>query len=156
MDLNNKVTKVLNVEHGRKVIQWFKYQGVDTKNYVGTNAESIGDTFIYYGLSEGVFDCRSWRDIQDEKFEIVELPEDIESLPIPRMVMVRDEYDAYWSERKLISDLTSYGFEHPYICLADGVSSEWEVWEEMKEIDTCPKMTIKDAEIKFSIKIIEG
>lgn len=34
--MDNVVIKVLNREHGKKVIQYFKDNGVDTKDYDGT------------------------------------------------------------------------------------------------------------------------
>lgn len=64
---NKSVIRVLSVEHGAQVIQWFKNQGVATLNFLG---EAVGH---YYGLNEnGNFD--HWRKLFDGYTEIM-LPE---------------------------------------------------------------------------------
>ena len=74
--MNNKVIKVLNEEHGRKVIEFFK-QYCDTGILVG---DSIGD---YYGIIDGKFDFWCSDEIANE--EIIELPEE---KTYPRVMLV--------------------------------------------------------------------
>ena len=84
--MNNKVIKVLNKEHGAKVIEFFK-QYCNTRNLRG---DSIGD---YYGIIDGKFDI--W-DIDDiAKAEIIELPKE---KAYPRVMLVSDTKLA-WVER---------------------------------------------------------
>ena len=65
--MDNKVIKVLNKEHGAKVIEFFK-QYCDTWKFIG---DSIGD---YYGIIDGKFDV--WCIDEITKAEIIELPEE--------------------------------------------------------------------------------
>ena len=65
--MNNKVIKVLNIEHGAKVIEFFK-QYCDTGFFAG---DSVGD---YYGIVDGKFYI--WRIDEIKNAEIIELPEE--------------------------------------------------------------------------------
>ena len=67
--MNNKVIKVLNREHGRKVIEFFK-QYCNTYKLIGDN---IGG---YYGIINGKFDFWSVDSIKRAKAEIIELPKE--------------------------------------------------------------------------------
>jgi hypothetical protein len=66
--LDNTVIKVESEEQGKKVIEWWKEQGVDVIGYMGT---SIG---YYYGIFDGQFKiCKKDYFIKDKK--IITLPE---------------------------------------------------------------------------------
>ena len=87
--MNNKVIKVLNKEHGAKVIEFFK-QYCNTRNLRG---DSIGD---YYGIIDGKFDI--W-DIDDiAKAEIIELPEE---KTYPRVMLVSDD-NINWDNQRVV------------------------------------------------------
>ena len=79
--MNNKVIKVLDREHGKKVIEfWKKY--CDT----GMNAgDSIG---YYYGIINGRFFFWTIDEIRGHNAEIIELPEE---KTYPRVMLVRNE-----------------------------------------------------------------
>jgi hypothetical protein len=68
--MKNQVIKVLNPEHGKKVIQYFKDKGFDTGEYEGSG---VG---FYYGVYKGVFKAVSIMIAYREDVEIVTLPED--------------------------------------------------------------------------------
>lgn len=53
---NNHVIEVLDLEHGKKVIEWWKSQGVDTKRYLGTDTKENNDLYRFYGLIHGKFE----------------------------------------------------------------------------------------------------
>ena len=74
--MNNKVIKVLNKEHEKKVIEFFK-QYCDTRYLTG---DGIGD---YYGIIDGHFDV--WDIDEIAKAEIIELPEE---KTYPRVMLV--------------------------------------------------------------------
>ena len=74
--MNNKVIKVLNREHGKKVIEFFK-QYCDTWKFIG---DSIGD---YYGIIDGKFEV--WDIDEIANAEIIELPEE---KTYPRVMLV--------------------------------------------------------------------
>ena len=67
--MNNKVIKVLDREHGKKVIEFWK-QYCDTDGYEGIN---IG---YYYGIVNGEFDVWKTSEIRKYNAEIIELPEE--------------------------------------------------------------------------------
>ena len=84
--MNNKVIKVLNEEHGRKVIKFFK-QYCDTWKYTG---DSIGD---YYGIINGKFDLWSYDKVRETNAEIIKLPEE---KSYPRVIMVSPDNKSWY------------------------------------------------------------
>ena len=86
--MNNKVIKVLDLEHGKKVIEFFK-QYCDTGELEGT---SIG---IYYGIVNGEFGRWTTYEVEKNNAEIIELPEE---KTYPRVMLVSlDKID--WHKR---------------------------------------------------------
>jgi hypothetical protein len=94
MDLNNKVIKVLTRTHGKKVIQFFKDNGVDTEELAGRVCEADYEDRIYYGLIKGNFSNYSLDTVQLYDTAIIELPE---NEPIfwkeEKVMLVRDTVD---------------------------------------------------------------
>jgi len=74
--MKNQVIKVLNIEHGKKVIEYWNSQGVDTKGSWGQLCEDEGDTCIYYGVINGEFLSYSLNKVNAYNAEIIELPEE--------------------------------------------------------------------------------
>ena len=70
MDLNNTVIKVLNKEHGAKVIEFYKKNGYYTEPYYGIN---IG---YYYGIYNNEFAWYTDFDMKRFDFKIIELPKE--------------------------------------------------------------------------------
>ena len=89
--MNNKVIKVLNMEHGKKVIEfWKKY--CDTGELLGTD---IGN---YYGIINGEFDSWTFNKILEADAEIIELPEE---KTYPRVMLV--SYDGInWGNQRVV------------------------------------------------------
>ena len=88
--MNNKVIKVLNEEHGKKVIEFFK-QYCDTGAFIGN---CVGE---YYGIVDGIFDFWHINKIRESIVEIIELPEAKEKT-YPRVMLVSDDKDK-WCKR---------------------------------------------------------
>ena len=65
--MNNKVIKVLDKEHGAKVIEFFK-QHCDTGRVIGN---IVGG---YYGIINGKFDYWDFNQVREANAEIIELP----------------------------------------------------------------------------------
>ena len=86
--MNNKVIKVLNEEHGKKVIEFFK-QYCDTGDLEGTNVGS------HYGIIKGDFDIWTVDEIARYNAEIIELPE---GKAYPRVMLVSHDNEN-WDER---------------------------------------------------------
>lgn len=72
--INNTVIKVLNPDHGKQVIQWFKSQGARVGNRTVECCESNNDRNIYYGVINGIFDNYPLLYFINKDIEIVELP----------------------------------------------------------------------------------
>jgi len=86
--MNNKVIKVLDREHGKKVIEfWKKY--CDTG---GLDGSRIGS---YYGIINGEFNGWLKLAVVKNKAEIIELPEE---KTYPRVMLVSDD-KIHWKKR---------------------------------------------------------
>ena len=86
--MNNKVIKVLNTEHGKKVIEFFK-QYCDTSPWRG---DDIGG---YYGIINGKFYLWSYNEVREANAEIIKLPEE---KAYPRVMLVSDT-ESVWAKR---------------------------------------------------------
>lgn len=86
--MNNKVIKVLDREHGKRVIEFFK-QYCDTGRL-----EGIRNGF-YYGLINGEFDIWDINEIRENNAEIIELPEE---KTYPRVMLVSFD-NKNWEKR---------------------------------------------------------
>ena len=86
--MNNKVIKVLNKEHGKKVIEFWK-QYCNTFGLVGTDISS------YYGIINGRFNFWNIDEVIKNNAEIIELPEE---KTYPRVMLVSD-YKIDWYKR---------------------------------------------------------
>ena len=87
--MNNTVIKVLDKEHGKKVIEFFKAHGVNTSTYQGTCEN------VYYGVIDGVFSYYNVKNFPNY-INIIELPTE---RTFPRVMYVSD-YDNITHESK--------------------------------------------------------
>ena len=85
--MKNQVIEVLNKEHGKKVIEYWKSRGVDTTYFVGvcTKESFLGSETRFYGVTDGKFDKYTEEDVSYYNAEIIELPEE---KTYPRVMMV--------------------------------------------------------------------
>ena len=72
MDLNNTVIKVLNKEHGAKVIKFYEKNGYNARPYSGAN---IG---FHYGVLNNTFSWFTNSDIERFPLKVIELPKEEE------------------------------------------------------------------------------
>ena len=72
--MKNEVIEVLDRAHGRKVIEYWKSQGIDTLLMEGLNTKSHNTKNRYYGIINDTFGCFSIETIKDTNTEIIELP----------------------------------------------------------------------------------
>ena len=79
--MNNKVIKVLDREHGKKVIEFWK-QYCDIGRLEGS---IVGD---YYGIINGSFNVWSITEVRKNNADIIELPEE---KTYPRVMLVSDD-----------------------------------------------------------------
>lgn len=156
--MKDQVIKVLDFNHGREVIQYWKDRGVDVREYEGNITECTGGTFIYYGVINGKFDNYDLNMVRHYNADIIELPN---KLPIPRMVLVSDyddeDLEFKWMERELLADLSEFNLNYPYVCRCVDDSKITNDWKYMKEIPQVEEMTLKQVckELGREIKIIK-
>ena len=93
--MKNQVIEVLDREHGRKVIEYWKSKGVDTCDMLGIATKKAGDLCRYYGVIDNCFDTYSERQAAENGAEIIELPEE---KTFPRVMLVSEDGDA-WCKR---------------------------------------------------------
>jgi len=72
---NNTVIEVLNKEHGKKVIEWWKEQGVDTGSMQGIATRADRNDYTYYGLINGNFLNYTKETVDTRNAKIITLPE---------------------------------------------------------------------------------
>ena len=93
--MKNEVIEVLDKEHGRRVIEYWKSKGVDTSGMLGIGTRKDGNLCRYYGIIDGCFDCYSERQAAENGAQIIELPEENS---FPRVMLVSDGGDD-WNKR---------------------------------------------------------
>lgn len=72
--MNNVVIKSVKKEDGPRIIEYFKSKGVDTWDFDGGCYEERGNTCIYYGVIDGVFQNYSIHKVEEHNATIIELP----------------------------------------------------------------------------------
>ena len=85
--MNNKVIKVLDREHGKKVIEFWK-------KYCDTKILRVDNIGSYYGIINGIFDFLTIDEMR-YNVEIIELPEE---RAYPRVMLVSDD-KITWGKR---------------------------------------------------------
>ncbi|MGE4420623.1 MAG: hypothetical protein AB7D38_12455 [Sulfurimonas sp.] len=83
--MKNQVIEVLNQEHGKKVIEYWKSIGIDTTGYCGCANKMDGSMDRFYGVINGAFDNYEEVSVIEYNAEIIELPEE---KTYPRVMMV--------------------------------------------------------------------
>lgn len=150
--MKNQVIKVLNKEHGKKVIEYWKSRGVNTGCHEGFMTEADGLKHIYYGVIDGKWNNYKFNCLKDA--EIIELPK--EELPLPRMVMVRNEDDQEWEKLNLMYEFPErFSKQARYIVELD--NNIWTSFNQMKEIELVQEMTLEEVckELGRNIKIVK-
>ena len=99
--MKNQVIEVLNKEHGKKVIEYWKSRGVDTSGMSGSFTKENGEEERYYGVIKNDFDCYRIEFVLKYNAEIIKLPTESpkeEEEPFPRVMLVSDDGDS-WRKR---------------------------------------------------------
>ena len=99
MKYNNTVIKVLNKEHGKKVIEWWKKQGVDTSDYGGLITEADGGLTFYYGVFDDWFNNFSLEFVIKNKIKIIQLPSETE---YPKLMWVSDDIEFFHKYKRVV------------------------------------------------------
>lgn len=84
--MKNQVIEVLDREHGKKVIEYWKSIGVDTMGMCGSFTKEDSESSCYYGVINDMFDCYTIEFARKHNAEIIELPK--EEKTFPRVMLV--------------------------------------------------------------------
>lgn len=85
--MENQVIEVLNKEHGKKVIEYWRTKGVDTGNAIGGCTKEDGVAERYYGVIGGSFGGYPIEFVRESNAKIIELPIE-NSRPFPKPMLV--------------------------------------------------------------------
>ena len=94
--MKNQVIEVLDREHGKKVIDYWKSIGVDTLGMSGSFTKESSESARYYGVINDSFDCYTINFVHKYNAEIIELPKEENSFP--RVMLVSDDGNE-WHKR---------------------------------------------------------
>ena len=155
--MKNQVIEVLNKEHGKKVIEYWKSEEFDTGIFEGSQAKSDNSTFRFYGVINGIFGNYNKKTVDLHNAEIIKLPTESpkeEEKPFPRVMFVSDDGNS-WNKRvvfmkkcdKYISWVDAETIEESEIIYK---TTYWRYAKELTE-----KVEIKKSQIadKFGIPI---
>ena len=92
--MKNQVIEVIDKEHGKRVIEYWKSKGVDTMGMCGSFTKEDGEHSCYYGVINDMFDCCTIEDVRKYNAEIIELPKEENSFP--RVMLVSDDGDSWY------------------------------------------------------------
>lgn len=160
--MKNKVIEVLNEEHGRKVIEYWKSKGVNTMGMFGSLTKEDGDERRYYGVIDGRFDCYTIEFVRKSNAEIIELPTESpkEEETFPRVMLVSDDA-VTWNKAVAVCLRGGYAFattihhsvEEYENSLKNGGSVPFYFWKYHKELSDGNKVSrAKIAEV-FNIPL---
>lgn len=107
--MKNQVIEVLDQEHGKKVIEYWKSRGVDTMAMSGSFTREDGEESRYYGVIKNDFDCYTIKFVRRYNAEIIQLPTESpkEEKTFPRVMMISDD-NIHWYQRVVVSAGVGY------------------------------------------------
>ena len=150
--MKNQVIEVLNKEHGKKVIEYWRSKGVDTWVLQGDCNRDGGYKKRYYGVINGNFDFISIEDLLKYNAEIIELHK--EEKPFPRVMLVSDDGDSWYKRVVLMKRCDRYlsWVEAETIEESEDIY-EATSWRYAKELPEKVELTKSEIAEKFGISI---
>ena len=146
--MKNKVIEVLDREHWKKVLEYWKSKGVDTSGMLGISTKKGGYLCRYYGVIDGCFDCYSERQAAENNAEIIELPE---YKPFPRVMLV--SYDGeVWYKRVVFMKKCDMFLSWDNAETIENAEWTYRVasWRYAKEVESKPRtITLSDLNSKI-------
>ena len=150
--MKNQVIEVLNEEHGKKVIEYWKSKGVNTMCMFGSLTKEDGDEWRYYGVIGDKFDSYSIEFVHKYNAEIIELPKEENSFP--RVMLV--SYDGeVWYKRVVFMKKCDRFLAWNKAETIEGSESIYETtsWNYAKELPEKVELTKYEIAEKFGISI---
>ena len=98
--MKNEVIEVIDKEHGKKVIEYWKSRGFDVGGFSGNQTREDDSEFRFYGVINGEFNNYLRKSVCFYKAKIIELPTESpkEEKPFPRVMLVSDDGKS-WHKR---------------------------------------------------------
>lgn len=154
--MKNQVIEVLNKEHGKKVINYWESQGVNTQGMDGINTKKRENTFRYYGVINEHFSCYSIAFVKEAKAEIIELPTESpkEENTLPRVMLVNNGGNEWYKRVVFMKKCDRYLAWNKAETIEDSESIyETTVWNYAKELPGKVELTKSEIAEKFGISI---
>ncbi len=130
-NMKNQVIEVLNAEHGKKVIEYWKNKGVDTTGFAGFCTKEDKIDLRFYGIINNVFNNYNLDDVKIHNAEIITLPEEIDLedniFEYPKVMLVSNNR-CTWIKRVVFTKKCNY-----YIA--------WDTAETLEESETVTSTT---------------
>ena len=150
--MKNQVIEVIDKEHGKRVIEYWKSKWVDTMGMCGSFTKEDGEPACYYGVINDLFGRFSIGFVRKYNAEIIELPK--EEKPFPRVMLVSDDGDAWHKrvvfvkkcDRYLAWDSVETIEESESICLVLP-------WRYAKELPEKLELTKSEIAEKFGVSV---
>ena len=163
--MKNQVIKVLDRDHGRKVIEYWKAYGIDTFEKKGDNTVADCCTFVYYGVIKDKFDCYSFSQVKAANAEIITLPE---PLAFPRKMLVWDDNPDCAIKCIVLWENTFGNPINKYVAVHNRYENDFEKgkiyptrgWQHAKEIPAKPepvKLTVAEIckKLGYDVEIVK-
>ena len=149
--MKNEVIEVLDKEHGRKVIEYWKSKGVDTYDMLGISTKKGGDLCRYYGVIDNCFDVYSERQAAENGAEIIELPKEN---PFPRVMFVSDDGNE-WHKRVVFMQKCDRFLAWDSVGTIEDAEWTYRVanWRYAKELPEKVELTKSEIAEKFGISV---
>ena len=150
--MKNQVIEVINEEHGRKVIEYWKSIGVNTMCMFGSLTKEDGDEWRYYGVIGDKFDSYSIEFVYKHNAEIIELPKEESSFP--RVMLVSDDGDS-WYKRVVFMQKCDRFLAWDNAETIENAECTYRVasWRYAKELPEKVELTKSEIAEKFGISI---
>lgn len=153
--MKNQVIEVLNIEHGKRVIEYWKSMGFGIRHYTGNSTKEINAVYRYYGVINGIFSIYSLKYVIEYNAEIITLPDE-KTFPRKMLVWDHDEGDAV---ERIVLWINPFGkCIYPIVCVDDcseidyskGEAYSITQWRYAKELPEVKELTIEEAAEKLS------
>ena len=154
--MKNQVIEVLNKEHGKKVIEYWKLQGCDVRGLYGNQTREDDSEFRFYGVINNRFNCYTIEFVRKSNAGIIELPTESpkEENSFPRVMLVSDDGNS-WNKRVVFMKKCD-----KYISWVDAETIEESesiykaaYWRYAKELNEKVELTKSQIAEKFGIPV---
>ena len=150
--MKNQVIEVLNKEHGKKVIEYWKSIWVDTMGMCGSFTKEDSESSCYYGVINDMFDCYTIEFARKHNAEIIELPKEENSFP--RVMLVSIHGDSWYKRVVFMKKNDRYLAWNNAETIEESESVyDDTTWRYAKELPEKVELTKSEIAEKFGISI---